>query len=729
LDRVAPHHRIAPVFKLPHPRVAAKEVLGVGVLLAVTLVSAISLRLYAEGPQWGLQLGQAPDGSVVALAVRGHGVAWEQHLRPGDRVLSVDSLDARNFVGRQIGAASQIVALDQNGAPRTARPPELTDALKLWLGGVAVLFALLGAAVYRWGPDAWLGQLFLIFGGTTALALGSIAGATRGYAPATFLAAAAATVASAAFTTVFVWFPRPLRGARWITIGLAAATTALVMPLVFIYSTGIGTPPPLESGLYLWMSGNLVLGTLLLAWRAVGPANRFLVAPLALGVAVGIFPLAFLNALPQAFGRTPIMWGESASASVAAIPFAFAYAILRHRLFALDAFLRRFVLRLCAAVAIVAIFVPTWFVLRGIDIGDQLALVVALAIVALAAGWIINATQRVLDAWFYPSLGLARTGLLTSGVASPGSIAGAFALRSREYVPTRWAALLVQAEATTDDGPSWMPLGWDGEVPSGIMRPGQPVALSSLEQHASGATVLHFECSPTFVAAVCLGPRLDGTAPGGVDLETIRMLGRSVLPHLEAAMLREQAQAEDRFRRGLFVLSHELAAVGPVSEVLRVTARHAAKLLAADTATVLLRETEDGQAYMPLEDMPELPSYKDLETLIRLDLADLEDQVRGGRSGHVSFVNSPEGPSVLVCWLGEPVAAEALLVLVRTSPFVSEDARRAVEIADHAVGALRRAGMSAQLGGYERETLAVDRRQAVASTQAMPATAPTGTSQ
>ena len=162
--------------------------LGVSVLVAVVLVAATSLRLYADGPDWGLQLAQAPDGGVVALAVRGHGVAWEQHVRPGDRVLSVDALDPHNLIGQQVGRVSQIVVSDANGAPRTAQPPELTDALKLWFAGVAVLFALLGAVVYRWAPDARLGQIFLVFGSTTALALGSIAGATRGYAPATFVA-------------------------------------------------------------------------------------------------------------------------------------------------------------------------------------------------------------------------------------------------------------------------------------------------------------------------------------------------------------------------------------------------------------------------------------------------------------------------------------------------------------------------------------------------------------
>jgi len=209
-----------------------------------------------------------------------------------------------------------------------------------------------------------------------------------------------------------------------------------------------------------------------------------------------------------------------------------------------------------------------------------------------------------------------------------------------------------------------------------------------------GTTILHFEYSPTLLVAICIGPRLDGTPPGGVDVETVRMLGRSVLPALEAALLREHTQTEDRFRRGLFALSQELAAVGPASEVLRVTAQHAGALMRAGAATVLCRETQDGQVYVPLDNMPELPSYEDLDTVIRLDTTVLEEDVGHSRSGHVSFVNNRDHHSVLVCWLGEPVEAEALLVLVRDAPFVNEDARRAVEIADHAVGALRHARMS-----------------------------------
>src|SRR4051794_7065106 len=110
-------------------RMAAKDILGFGVLVAVVLVAAISLHLYAEGPDWGLQLGQAADGSVTAVGVRGHGAAWEQHVRSGDRVLSVSTLDPHTFLGEPVGRVAHIVVADANGIARTIQPPQLTDAL------------------------------------------------------------------------------------------------------------------------------------------------------------------------------------------------------------------------------------------------------------------------------------------------------------------------------------------------------------------------------------------------------------------------------------------------------------------------------------------------------------------------------------------------------------------------------------------------------------------------
>jgi len=683
-----------------------------GIVLAVAVVAATSLRLYADGPDWGLQLGNASDGrTVVAATVRGHGVAWEQHVRPGDRVLSIDGLDAHTFIGLDLGRAEQLVVADARGRLRTVQPPELTEPLKVWLLGVALLFALLGAAVQRWSADPWLGRIFLVFGGATALALASMPGALRGYATVSLLAASSATVASAAFTTVFLWFPRPVRHARWLIAALAMGSAILLIPLAVLYARAEGEPPLLESILFVWMGGNLIAGAVLLAARAVRPANRYALAPLALGVGVGICPLALLDALPQALGHPPIMRAESASVSGAAIPLAFGYAILRHRLFALDAHLRRFIVHVLAAVALVATFVPTWLVLQNLAVNDPLATLVAVALVAFVAPWIFHRTEQLIEAWLYPSFQLARSDQLTDRVANASSIAQAFSARSRELVPTRWAALLVQAgHQAGSDGRHWSMLGYDGDAPAVLLRH-QRLQLAHLAEQVPGATELPIEFSPTMLAAVCVGPRLDGLPLGGVDVETIQMLARAALPSVEAALLREQSEEAASFRRGLSQLARELAAVGPVHDVLRVTSEHAARLVGADSAVVWLRESKGGSTYVSLDalnvtDTLELGMRLDLERLLGPELAmrlRYERIVRGAPDCP-GPMDARDLSCVLVCWLGEWSASDTLLMLMRNDrerPFTREDEQRVAEIAEHADGALRRAHVSAQAAEAE----------------------------
>jgi hypothetical protein len=438
------------------------------------------------------------------------------------------------------------------------------------------------------------------------------------------------------------------------------------------------------------MGGNLLAGTVLLTWRSISPVHRHVLAPLALGIGVGIFPLAFLDALPQAVGRPPIMWADSASTTVAVIPLAFAYTILRHRLFALDAYVRRFVFRASAALALVAMFVPIWLVLRAIDMDDQLAMLVSVLIVGLAASTVSGRIYAVLESWFYPSLGLARTGVSSDEIASATSIARAFVIRAREFVPARWLAILLHEQALAREDPAWICPASDGEVPSQLPGPDQLVSLATLTHDVPDMMVLRAEHSPNLSAAVCVGPRLDGSPPGGVDLETLQLLAARVVPLIEAALLRERTEAQTRFREGLWMLARDLAAIGPEVEVLRITAQRAAGLLQADRVTVLRRQTSDGQAYAPVGDMPELGSLDELSSVVKLDLA------ARNRAGYVSYMRVADKYSMLVCWLGAAEPAEALMVLVRQHPFTDEDARRAVEIAEQAAGALRRSHLAEQ---------------------------------
>jgi len=208
------------------------------------------------------------------------------------------------------------------------------------------------------------------------------------------------------------------------------------------------------------------------------------------------------------------------------------------------------------------------------------------------------------------------------------------------------------------------------------------------------------------LAAVCVGPRLDGTPLGGVDLETIQLLARAALPSTEAALLRERSEDAARFRRGLSELARGLAAVGAVRDVLRVTTEHAASLVGADNAVVWLREARGGSTYVSLDT---LNVTDDLELGMRLDLQGLlgpelamhlrYERIARGSPDCPRPVDARDLRCVLVCWLGEWSASDTLLMLVRNNrerPFTDEDEQRVAEIAEHADGALRRAHVSAQ---------------------------------
>jgi signal transduction histidine kinase len=296
-------------------------------------------------------------------------------------------------------------------------------------------------------------------------------------------------------------------------------------------------------------------------------------------------------------------------------------------------------------------------------------------------------------------------------VASASSIAQAFAARSRELVPTRWAALLVQAgHQTSSDGRQWSMLGYDGDAPA-VLLSDRRLRLAQLADQVPGATILPIEFSPTMLAAVCVGPRLDGMPLGGVDVETIQMVARAALPSTEAALLREQSEEAASFRRGLSQLARELAAVGAVRDVLRVSAEHAASLVGADSAVVWLRETRGGSMYVSLDalnvtDTLELGMRLDLHSLLGPELAMRlrYERIARGSPDCPGPMDARDLRCVLVCRLGEWSASDTLLMLVRNNrerPFTSEDEQRVAEIAEHADGALRRAHVSDQAAEAE----------------------------
>ena len=107
---------------LPPRRLSARDWVGALALAWVVLLAIASLRLAADGPDWGIRLTAAPNGvGAIVAAVRGHAVGWQQGIRSGDHVLLVDDRDAGALVEHGLGAARRLVVATAPGRARVAR--------------------------------------------------------------------------------------------------------------------------------------------------------------------------------------------------------------------------------------------------------------------------------------------------------------------------------------------------------------------------------------------------------------------------------------------------------------------------------------------------------------------------------------------------------------------------------------------------------------------------------
>src|SRR4030088_164741 len=143
--------------------VARRALIGLWLGLWVVVVTIGTLRAQAVGPIWGLQLAASAQGELVVVVVDSLGSVWGRGVRTEDTVLTIDGQDARDFIGQDLSpAVGEIVFQAPSGAVRAVAAYEVSSSLLMLLSAGALLFAVLGALVYRWSVDAALGRLFLL---------------------------------------------------------------------------------------------------------------------------------------------------------------------------------------------------------------------------------------------------------------------------------------------------------------------------------------------------------------------------------------------------------------------------------------------------------------------------------------------------------------------------------------------------------------------------------------
>ncbi len=664
--------------------VNGRAMIGLGLAVWVILVFSGSLRAQASGPEWGLYLTHTSDGRTVVESIDAKGAAWPDGVRPHDEILAIGGQPAALFDGRTLPTSVHEIAFrDAAGLERTAQAADMSVSVLAILITGALLFAVLGALVYRWSAEPMQGRLFLLLTASFATAVAATPAGRLGYAWANCLTPSAALVAAPSLFGLFLAFPRPMRNAKKIVSASLMLAILLVFGQLGEESFGPSLAPEavaiLDNVSWLWMTLNLLGAIALIAVRASRRADRTALAPLLLGTTFGVAPIVALVAVPRVLGMSSIMSAEVAIVAMAAIPMSFAYSILRHQVFGLDVVMRRVVLRISGALIAVAMFFAEWLLLQSVGLPATGAALLSVVLTSLAIPPVTAWTRDRLDQWLYRPLYSVRSQALVGQVDGLDNLGGALTQRARELLPIQWAACVVHDDTTPTNNASRRLLGADGQLPLWLDS-GSPLDQSPTE--VTVTPIHHFDTGAVLLLA---GPRLDGDHLDGIQSEAMRGLAQAVAPRFEAGLLRERAEDEARFRQGLTDLARDLAAAAAVKDVLRSFLTHAARLLYADSAS-LWRQGPDGEvALVDKETFGGAPGAEVVRALI--DRRPAHDHERDW------VAITTDGASLGIAL--DDGADEPIVCLVRRifdpSRFGTVEEGRARELAEHTTGALRRA--------------------------------------
>ena len=340
----------------PVPRIVRVFLVALGVaitLVTVGLASVSFARKVATFRTAGFVADRSGDALVIRT-VEKDGAAEAAGLHPGDRIVLAD--------GRTAGSLSW-------PERDLARPP-FPHHLVVISGGAVNAVSISEATPrvdYRYLFLALVGLLYLVIGLFTvvrdrapaarvfwALCLSSFAiyvitpaGPNDAIWKLSWLAEDFfRALLPALLLHIFLIFPRPTRSRRLVPlIYLPAAAYIAAQPVVLSMS-GAAAVRASELMTRLWfvyfaLYASIVIGRLAtLVMRRETPAAEKQARWIALGVTVGLAPFVILSALPRALGFASPLLSTVAVVPLVFIPLAFAWAILKWRLWDVEIFVR-----------------------------------------------------------------------------------------------------------------------------------------------------------------------------------------------------------------------------------------------------------------------------------------------------------------------------------------------------------------------------------------------------
>lgn len=666
------------------------EVAFVGALLILLLAVALP-----DDRRWGLTLGP-PDssGSLPITAVTAGSIAGNARVTPGARLTAVDQLPV-GATTTAIPSAAREITISENGIGRSIEAPR-RDPVRLGaLSAGALAFAGLGLLVQRWAADGRLGLTFALFAGTIGAALAALEPTLLGVSWASGVSTVASIVAAPALFGFFLLYPRPLRGAgvvlRCIPVGvviLGGAVTAYAI-------VDVPIPGLLDALLFGWL-GVCTLGALALAgYRTARSRDRAQHLPLLVGLLLSVGPNLLLTTGPRLLAGRVLVGAEVTALAALALPVAFAYVIVRHRLFLPVAVFRRALRGALGGGMVLALASLAWALLSP-WLSDDGVQVLAVAAVA----WVLSAPLArlagdLVDRVLYGVSETSFADAITNGQATLEQIAGLAVRHVRALLPVRWTAVWLPFDGP--DGRVWRPVAVDGV----IFPVTHPIPDGAFPAEVD--VFLPIQRGGRVVAALSCSTVDDGRSLGSVAQATLAGVARPLGPALEAALLRTQVIQEEQFRAGSFRFQQALAGAHTQDQVLQRTVRATASLLPAARTVVWVREAlgafELHEQHAAVEPLPSA-LVASPSGVLGAELLGWVLEARVVRGGALAPGGVPAASSWLAFAAGEAGGLQAVVLALRESglPFTYLDEQHALELAAGVGAALQRAFAVAQAG-------------------------------
>lgn len=448
-------------------------------IVAVALVALIALAwaciAETRHPQdLGLRAAPEANGLIVTKIIPA-GIAWDAGIRPGDRVIAIDTIPAGTFPAPvSLANATSVTAQGRDGRTHTVTRAPIPERIPTFLP-LAFCFIAVSTIVYLLATDhpaaTALFGVALVAAFTLITAIATPIGVQWALGI-EFVGIVGFPASVLIFSLVF---PRNYLRAP---AGKGVALLCLLLPLAG-FSTylrdvfGDGSGYRTVQRLVVILSFlELLSACILLARAGIGPSSREQEARRALtivafGMAMGVAPYVLLVLIPLTISGHALVRPDVIILSLVFLPVSIGAAVLRRQLLGIDRVVRRSVVALIVwgvlSGAYIIIFAILIAAIGSVDPLPAAALAVAItaATYPMAERWVRRACERLLFHDVYDYSGTLRTlAHELVRLRSMDEVATHALMRLGQTLDLAWAAIVLN-----DDGEAAPTLYTWGNVP------------------------------------------------------------------------------------------------------------------------------------------------------------------------------------------------------------------------------------------------------------------------